>query len=332
MEAGATRLDARPRSSGGRPRSSGGKGGSSGKGASPRPRSSPRRRASPPRLIVDNSVVQKSPNATPVTTPVNLGSSPNSSTARHFLDTSLGADWSTLPVGRPNAHRPLLAFGVLQKPTLFRIDEMPDFGGLGGSTYLVWGLGPVLVIKGNYWSRHWGHNRMKASVGHPAQPVFQLAKSRHKQNPFRARYSYRVLKPGQRKSWRADDVLFTMNRDIWGRGFLGIKDEWRIYQGRERDGKMVYYCVRSWMGWSTRCWHNKAEYESGRGSLTIRGSSGQKIGPCAVLSQVANAGAYTEGAPDQYYLFVNAGEDSALLLSFGILYDSTEDQKDAKED
>jgi len=221
---------------------------------------------------------------------------------------------------------------VLPYPALLRIDEKYDAGGIAGSTYYVWGLGDPIVFKGNTLSRNWGHNRLQVYAGLNPQSLYQLVKTHHAFNPFQARYSYRILKPSLQKHWSDADIMFTMNRDIFGRGFFGIKDEWRIYQGRERDGKMVYYCVGTWRGWRMRCWHSKEEYESGRSSLTISGLPGPKYAPCAVLSQVANVGAFVQGVPDQYYLFTNAGEDTALLLSFSILYDSTEDQMEEAAD
>jgi hypothetical protein len=229
-----------------------------------------------------------------------------------------------MPVGIPSRHEPLLPFGVVQEPTLLRIDEMPDVAGIKGSVYIIWGLGPFVKFEGNHLSRHWGRNRIRAKVN--GAEVFQLAKSKHPLNPLQMRYSYRVLAP--KPGHKSHDIKYTINQDFIGRGFLGIKQEWRIYQGHERMGKMVYYCVTSWLGWKTRCWHSKLEYESGRSSLTISGVPGPKIGPCAVLSQVPNLGAFTVLAPDQYYLFVHAGEDASLLLAFSTLFDSTADEVD----
>jgi hypothetical protein len=261
---------------------------------------------------------------------INLDDSPNATLARNFLNKSLGANWATLGVAPPSQHSPLLPFGVLPQPTLFRIDEKFDMGGLTGSTYFAWGLGQLVLFNGNSLSRHFGHNRIKAYVGDAE--TFQMVKTKHVMNPFKYRYSYRVLKPGAQKGWREEDVLFTFNRDMFGRGFFGIKDEWRIYQGRERDGKIVYYCVQSWWGWKTRCWHSKLEYESGRSSLTVTGHPGLKYNPCAILSQVPNAGAFSDSlAPDQYYLFVNGGEDAALMLAFSIMVDSTQDDMESSD-
>jgi hypothetical protein len=151
--------------------------------------------------------------------------------------------------------------------------------------------------------------------------VFQIAKSKHRFNPFKSRYSYRVLAP--LPGHKSQDVKYTINKGD-GRGFLKMKQEWQIYQGHERMGKMVYYCVGAWARfWKTRCWHSKLEYESGR---FFSGIPGPKIAPCAVLSQIANVGLVSEWVPDQYYLFVHAGEDASLLLAFGVLVDSTNDE------
>jgi hypothetical protein len=259
------------------------------------------------------------------TTIVNMSRSPNFTVANSFMTSAVGAQWAKMPVGIPSRHEPLLPMGVVQEPTLLRIDERFDFAGVAGSTYIIWGLGPFITFKGQFLSRHFGHNRIRAKVN--GNEVFQIAKSKHRFNPFKLRYSYRVLAP--KPGLKSRGVKYTINKDLIGRGFLGIKQEWRIYQGHERMGKMVYYCVGAWFRlwrWKTRCWHSKLEYESGRSSLTISGIPGPKIAPCAVLSQIPNVGLISEWVPDQYYLFVHAGEDASLLLAFGVLVDSTNDE------
>jgi hypothetical protein len=264
---------------------------------------------------------------------LNLSSSPNATLAGAFLDKSLAAGWRIRAVVPPNRLMPPLSRkGVLPYPALFKIEEKFDFGGLTGSTHFAYGMGQMILFNGNFASRHFGHNRIRAISG--GVDKFQVVRTKHILNPLKYRYSYRVLKPGFHKSWTNDDILFTINRDMFGRGLLGIKDEWRIYLGRERYGKERYYCVQSWWGWKTRCWHSKLEYESGRGSLTVNGHPGPKYNPCAVLSQVPNAGALSavlpglSFVPDQFYLFVNAGEDAALMMAFSIIVDSAQDQKE----
>jgi hypothetical protein len=220
-------------------------------------------------------------------------------------------------------------------PSLVKIDESFDYAGLVGSTHHTWGMGEHLVFNGKFLSRHFGHNRIRALVGGKTE-AFQIVKTKHNYNPFKYRFSYRVLRPGAPKWWEDKDILFTVNRDLFGRGFFGIKDEYRIYQGRERNGIERYYCVQSWWGWMTRCWHSKREYESGRTSLTVKGHGGPKFNPIAVLSQKVNAAAFSKFLkplaffPDKYTLFVNSGEDAALLTALSIIVDSTEDQKETK--
>jgi hypothetical protein len=196
-------------------------------------------------------------------------------------------------------------------------------------------MGESISFNGKFTSRHFGHNRIRAFVGGKTE-AFQIVKTKHIINPLKYRYSYRVLRPGAPKWWEDKDILFTVNRDLFGRGFGGIKDEYRIYQGRERYGIERYYCVQSWFGWVTRCWHSKKEYESGRTSFTVNGHVGPKYNPIAVLSQKVNVGAFSQFVtplqlfPDKYKLFVNSGEDAALLTALSIIVDSTEDQKETK--
>jgi hypothetical protein len=265
---------------------------------------------------------------------LNLSSSPNASLIKSLLDSSMHAGWATLPTVGPDAHPPLLPSSVKPYPALLKIDKSFDFGGLAGSTHVVSGVGAPLALNGNFGSRHFGHDRVKVYANgmyEQGKELFQMTFTKHIWNPLKYRFSYRILKPSQQKTWNEDeDVLFTINRDLFGRGFLWTKDEYRIYQGRERGNKMVYYCVQSWWGWVTRCWHNKLEYESGRSSLTVSGHPGPKYAPCAVLSQKVNGGALSPAfasmtlVPDKYYLYVSPGEDTALLSALGALVDGTQ--------
>jgi hypothetical protein len=169
---------------------------------------------------------------------VDMSRSPNATVAQMFMSQIQGAQWAQMPIGIPSRHDPLLSTGVVQEPTLLKIDEMNDAGGALGSTYIVWGLGPFVMFKGTWKSRHFGHNRIRATID--GVEAFQLSDSKHKWNPAKMRYSYRVLAP--KPALKSYDVKFTINRDLFGRGFFGIKDEYRIYKGRERNGHMVYYC------------------------------------------------------------------------------------------
>merc|ERR1712151_1263499 len=102
-------------------------------------------------------------------------------------------------------------------------------------------------------------------------------------------------------------ALFTFQRNLLGRGIGSLKTVWKIYEGTELDNKLVHYCVENYAGGITRCWHNQTEYDEGRRET---GAEGAKTNPCAVVA-----------APSakKVEIFVNKGEDTALLVALGVV-------------
>jgi len=113
----------------------------------------------------------------------------------------------------------------------------------------------------------------------------------------------------------ADDkaeALFTFNRDVLGRGVLGLKEAWRVHRGRARDDEALYYCVCSAWGWEHHFYRSQADYDAG-------------AEPVARLHQAAGTGVLCEETriwqPAVFELEVNPGEDAALLLAMATALD-----------
>merc|ERR1740138_1150289 len=171
---------------------------------------------------------------------------------------------------------------------------------------------PFATLAGKWTSNTFGHQTVHVR-DMKGQERFMIRNSKNVWNPFAMRNSFRVHPPGNKEG-----ILYTFNKDILGRGFLGIKEEWRIYYGRERQGQQVYYCVGSYMGWSYNCYKTQAEYDAG-------------APPIAYTEQEMNAGAimtdFSQWLPDNYRLFIREGVDSALILALMTVIDMCNDAK-----
>lgn len=115
-------------------------------------------------------------------------------------------------------------------------------------------------------------------------------------------------------SWRirhpmTNQILFTINKDFWGAGFLAMRDEWRIYRGRERDGDQIYYIVSDYSSHNHQFFHNEDEYQNSQ--------------PAAATSRnYSPGGTYTQGfISDSIGVSVGPGEDTALIMSTTIVID-----------
>jgi len=226
----------------------------------------------------------------------------------------------------------LLPALVQQAPLTYAINERmaaADVVGMADSneyTILMQNFGPVLRFRGNWASTAFGYRTIKA-YDMSNQEVFYFRDTHHAFNPFKRRWSFRVFAPNGHGN---EEVLYTINKDVYGRGLFFSKAEWKIYKGLERDRQMVYYCVGTYWGWEHKCYHSREDYDQGRRSLTIRGTEGQKLPPVATLTQEANAGAVYGGDignkfPDKFFINVQPGEDAALLNVFGALVDVVND-------
>jgi len=116
------------------------------------------------------------------------------------------------------------------------------------------------------------------------------------------RWSWRIMNP-------AEEILFTINKDIVGAGFLGIRDEWRIYRGRQRDDEQIYHVVGGYLEYEHEFFHSKEEYQN-------------NVAPCATARQQTIQLTALQGrVPDSFGVTVREGEDTALLLATTVIID-----------
>jgi hypothetical protein len=191
----------------------------------------------------------------------------------------------------------------------------------------------VIRIRGKWSSKYFGRGVSHAHDPKTGERIFKIKRSRHAWNPVEwvGRYSYRILAPHEKDTKKA---LYTINKDYFGRGFLWTKEEWRIYRGTKRNGELAYYCVGSYLGWDTKCYESKEDYNQGRKGLTVWGPSEiqemKRQEPVAELGQKWWNLATTVGLPfnllpDAYYVKVKPGADTALFIAFATILDTTHD-------
>mmetsp|Transcript_40482 Transcript_40482/g.114568 ORF Transcript_40482/g.114568 Transcript_40482/m.114568 type:complete len:429 (-) Transcript_40482:129-1415(-) len=166
-------------------------------------------------------------------------------------------------------------------------------------------------LKGKWTSNSFGHKSVHV-YSKDGSEMFKIRMSKHTMNPFTLRWSFRILPPGSKDS---DDALFTINKDYWGKGLLWMKEEWRVFRGRERDGDEIYYGVGGYLGWDFKFYRNERDYT--RGSKTVVAKIEQKVNAGALLN--------VNFLPDKYKIKVYPGEDSALLLAVATIIDMMRD-------
>mmetsp|Transcript_74866 Transcript_74866/g.173541 ORF Transcript_74866/g.173541 Transcript_74866/m.173541 type:complete len:294 (-) Transcript_74866:74-955(-) len=128
-------------------------------------------------------------------------------------------------------------------------------------------------------------------------------------NPSSLRWSFRIMPPDSEDN---ADAVFTVNRDVLGRGPLGMREQWRVFKGRARDNEAVYYVVASVWGWEYS-FHKCVEDFNAGGE------------PVARLTQVANTGKLDDETrvwiPAEFDLNIGPSEDVGLLLSVATILD-----------
>merc|ERR1719356_740485 len=91
----------------------------------------------------------------------------------------------------------------------------------------------LMKAAGGFVSNVFGRRLVEVS-DNDGNRLFDFRMNRFRWNPFQLHSTFRVFPPGVTD---LDQCLFTINRDVFGKGFLWIRWEWRIYIGRKREGQ-----------------------------------------------------------------------------------------------
>jgi len=186
----------------------------------------------------------------------------------------------------------------------------------------------IAKLVGTWTSSTFGHQAVQV-LNPTGKEIFKIRNNKYAWNPFQRRSSWRILPP---HSTDSADAWYTINKDKWGRGILWMKDEWRIYRGRERDNDMAYYCVGSYFGMSWWFYRNKRAYDAGEeaiAEISQKWNAGAFLGGGGNLGEEFGAGLGT-WLPDKFKLRIKDGEDSALLMAVATIIDIANDSDDRR--
>jgi len=163
------------------------------------------------------------------------------------------------------------------------------------------------TLQGGFFGNLFGARRTEIT-NNQGVPIFVIEMAKYIWNPTRLHWSFRIRHP------ITEEILFTINKDWFGAGFLFMRDEWRIYRGRQREGNQIYHIVGGYFGYSHRFYHEKREWRRG-------------MDPAAEASQ--SVGRSLIGLPDVFSLKVHEGEDTALLLAATVIIDMVHESEAA---
>jgi len=163
------------------------------------------------------------------------------------------------------------------------------------------------TLQGGFFSNLFGARRTEIMNNHGI-PLFVIEMAKYIWNPTRLTWSFRI------RHSITDEILYTINKDWFGAGFLFLRDEWRIYRGRRRDGQQIYHVIGGYFGYGHRFYHTKREWRRG-------------LDPVAEASQ--SVGRSVIGLPDVFSLKVHENEDTALLLASTVIIDMVHESEAA---
>merc|ERR1712048_857428 len=112
------------------------------------------------------------------------------------------------------------------------------------------GPGKVMHAKGGWVSKFYGKSLIRVRDASD-QVIFVIRRPKAVWNPFQLRNTVRIFAPLPKDSdYDNAEPLFTIQQDLYGKGFLWSRAEFRIYEGRVRDEKPLYYAIAGYAAWS----------------------------------------------------------------------------------
>lgn len=154
-------------------------------------------------------------------------------------------------------------------------------------------------LQGSFFGNIFGKRRTEIT-NNMGKPLFIIEMNKYTWDPTRLRWSWRIRNP------ISDEILFTINKDIIGAGFLGLRDEWRVFRGRKRQRDQIYHIIGAYHQHGYRVYRTKEDWSVNRP-------------PVAEASK--HFGRSVLDLPDVYSLQVHEGEDTALLLAATVVMD-----------
>lgn len=173
----------------------------------------------------------------------------------------------------------------------------------------------IAELRGTWTSAAFGHRRTRATDPQAGTDLFDIRNANSAWNPVVAHWTWRIVVPEKSGSiyWNPGDVLFTIQRDLFGDGVLD-KEEWHIYRGHISEDDKVYYChATSTSSYSYECYHSK--HDMGRDRQPV----------AKMVELTSSATNMRDMWRDFYEVTVRENEDAALLLAVATVIDMTKD-------
>jgi hypothetical protein len=196
----------------------------------------------------------------------------------------------------------------------------------------VWRLTAIKNVRGRLLQRYYNGQLASVEGGHMkrckglkyGKPCKYFIPAVVRDKNGRALFSVRSAKRGFTWAWtfrimnphNEDFPLYTIRRDVYGKGMLGQRGVWRIYRGRESDNILIYYCAEGKVNADIAFHHSEEEYRRHTPYVALLSHHSARAQMAA--SNPYNASFYGY-ARDQQMLTVNAGEDTALLLTTAMI-------------
>lgn len=180
-----------------------------------------------------------------------------------------------------------------------------------------------MTAEGKFWTNALGRQAVNI-VDMNGKRVFKIRRNRWRINPFQMRNVFRIFPPHDSD---VDQTLFTINRDIFGKGVLWLRDEYRVYIGRKRDGKQLYYAIGGyWSTWSKYKIYkiSGSDYKANKDAYV--GKISKKKTKAGIVGDVLGAG---DWLGDKFKIEVKEGEDSAVLMVLATLIDMFNDNQES---
>lgn len=161
--------------------------------------------------------------------------------------------------------------------------------------------------------------------------LFWLRRTKAWFNPFQMRDSFRVTKQQEdcEVGWCGTSaILFTINKDFFGAGFLWLKEEWRVYRGRSRLHDPLFYCEGSYTDHMYKIWHSQQAKSMGERPVA---QLTQKIDAAYLTQQLVPASGLNAFMNSNFKLITDPKEDAGLLVTLAATIDITHDDEAAQQ-
>lgn len=212
--------------------------------------------------------------------------------------------------------------------------ELENVCDIGKSDACDRGPGRIMHAKGGWVSNAFGKQliRVRDVSG---QEIFVIRREKHVWNPFQLRTVFRIFAPLPKDDqYNNAEPLFTVNRDIFGKGALWTRAEYRVYQGRVKDNQPLYYGISGYMVWSRMKVYKAEGKEMDAIYLKEKGRNYAEKKLLAAEIQKKKKSVFgdllvggSDLIPDNFDIKVYPGEDSALMLTLAAIWDMRLDEQ-----